>query len=40
VTAGMTELGTVADSTDVLDPQLSSYTSEAGNHVTISVPKV
>jgi hypothetical protein len=39
VTAGMTELGTVADSTDVLDPQLSSYTSEAGNHVTISVPK-
>ncbi len=40
VTAGMTELGTVADSTDILDPQLSSYTSEAGNHVTISVPKV
>jgi hypothetical protein len=40
VTAGMTELGTVADSADVLDPQLSSYTSEAGNHVTISVPKV
>jgi hypothetical protein len=40
VTAGMTELGTVADSAEILDPQLSSYTSDAGNHVTISVPKV
>ena len=40
VTAGMTELGTVADSAKILDPQLSSYTSDAGNHVTISVPKV
>jgi hypothetical protein len=40
VTAGMTELGTVADSTKVLDPQLSSYTSDAGNHVTVSVPRV
>ena len=40
VTAGMTELGTVADSTEILDPQLSTYTSDAGNHVTISVPKV
>ena len=40
VTAGMTELGTVADSAEILDPQLSSYSSDAGNHVTISVPKV
>ena len=40
VTAGMTELGTVADSAQVLDPQLSSYTSDAGNHVTVSVPRV
>jgi hypothetical protein len=40
VTAGMTELGTVADSAKVLDPQLSSYTSDAGNHVTVSVPRV
>ncbi|HEX2181201.1 MAG TPA: hypothetical protein VHH10_02875 [Rubrobacteraceae bacterium] len=40
VTAGMTELGTVADSAEVLDPQLSSYTSDAGNHVTVSVPRV
>ena len=37
VTAGKTELGTVADSAEVLDPQLSSYTSDAGNHVTVSV---
>ncbi len=37
VTAGSTELGTVADSTKVLDPQLSSYTTDAGNHVTVSV---
>ncbi|HEU4494914.1 MAG TPA: hypothetical protein VFR69_12010 [Rubrobacteraceae bacterium] len=40
VTAGMTELGTVADSAKVLDPQLSSYTSDAGNHVTVSVARV
>jgi hypothetical protein len=40
VTAGMTKLGTVADSAQVLDPQLSSYTSDAGNHVTISVSKI
>src|SRR3712207_5267270 len=39
VTAGMTELGVVADSAEVLDPQLSSYTTDAGNHVTISVSK-
>jgi len=40
VTAGMTELGTVANSAEILEPQLSSYTSDAGNHVTISIPKV
>ena len=40
VTAGMTKLGTVADSAQILDPQLSSYISDAGNHVTVSVPKV
>src|SRR5918998_1851808 len=39
VTAGMTELGAVADSAEVLDPQLSSYTTDAGNHVSISVTK-
>ena len=37
VTAGITELGTVADSAEILDPQLSSYTTDAGNHVTVSV---
>ena len=40
VTAGMTELGTVADSAAILDPQLSSYTTDAGNHVTVTVSKV
>lgn len=40
VTAGMSELGTVADSAAVLDPQLSSYTTDAGNHVTVTVSKV
>ena len=39
VTAGKTELGTVADSAEVLDPQLSTYTTDAGNHVTVSVSK-
>ena len=39
VTVGETELGTVADSAEVLDPQLSSYTADAGNHVTVSVSK-
>src|ERR671921_710236 len=39
VTAGKTELGTVADSAEVLDPQLSSYTADAGNHVTVTVSK-
>jgi hypothetical protein len=37
VTAGITALGTVADSAQVLDPQLSSYTHDTGNHVTVSV---
>ena len=40
VTAGLTEIGTVADSAEILDPQLSSYVSDAGNHVTVSVPRV
>ena len=40
VTAGITELGKVADSRKVLSPQLASYTSGTGNHVTISVPKL
>ncbi len=40
VTAGETELGIVADSAEVLDPQLSTYTGEAGNHVTISVSDI
>ncbi len=35
VTAGMTVLGAVANSAAVLDPQLASYTKDAGNHVTI-----
>ena len=35
VTAGMTMLGTVADSAAVLDPQLSAYMKDPGNHVTI-----
>src|SRR5918993_1460650 len=39
VTAGKTELGTVADSAEVLEPQLSSYTTDAGNHVTVYVSK-
>ena len=37
VRAGITELGAVADSAEILDPQLSSYTTDAGNHVTVSV---
>lgn len=35
VKAGMTELGAVADSAASLDPQLASYTTGAGNHVTL-----
>ncbi|MGH3089033.1 MAG: hypothetical protein ACRDSJ_17170 [Rubrobacteraceae bacterium] len=40
VVAGTTELGVVADSAEVLDPQLSTYTGDAGNHVTISASNV
>jgi hypothetical protein len=36
VTAGITEEGEVADSARVLKPQLAAYTSDAGNHVTMS----
>lgn len=39
VTAGTTELGSVADSAQVLNPQLASYTSDTGNHVTVSVSR-
>jgi hypothetical protein len=39
VVAGMTELGSVADSAKVLRPQLADHTSDAGNHVTVSVSK-
>jgi hypothetical protein len=40
VTAGTTELGTVADSASYLDPQLAGYTTDSGNHATISVSRV
>lgn len=40
VTAGITELGSVADSAKVLKPQLAHYTSDAGNHVTVSATKL
>ncbi len=40
VVAGMTRLGSVADSAKVLDPQLSAYTSDSGNHVTIRISRV
>jgi len=36
VTAGITEVGEVADSARVLKPQLAAYTSDAGNHVSMS----
>lgn len=39
VTAGMTELGSVADSAKVLKPQLSEFTGDSGNHVTVTVTK-
>lgn len=35
VTAGMTELGSVADLAAVLEPQLSKYVEGPGNHVTV-----
>lgn len=37
VTAGMTELGSVADLASVLKPQLAEYTKDPGNHVTVFV---
>ena len=37
VTAGITELGSVADSAKVLRPQLADHTADAGNHVTVTV---
>jgi hypothetical protein len=40
VTAGATRLGKVADSTQVLSPQLASYTSGSGNHVTVTAVRV
>ncbi len=40
VTAGMTALGSVADSAEVLRPQLAGYTSGSGNHVTVSASRV
>jgi hypothetical protein len=39
VTAGITELGAVADSAEVLEPQLSEVTDDAGNHVTVKATK-
>lgn len=39
VEAGMSELGAVADSAEILEPQLSEYTSTPGNHVTVSVSR-
>ncbi len=36
VTAGITQLGSVANSAGVLRPQLAEHTSDAGNHVTVS----
>lgn len=40
VTAGITALGSVADSAEVLRPQLADYTSGSGNHVTVSASRV
>jgi hypothetical protein len=39
VTAGITQLGSVADSAGVLRPQLADYVSETGNHVTVSATR-
>ena len=36
VTAGITQLGSVANSADVLRPQLADYISDPGDHVTVS----
>lgn len=40
VTAGMTELGSVADLASAMKPQLAEYTNGPGNHVTVFVLKV
>lgn len=39
VTAGATELGSVANLAAVLKPQLASYTGDSGNHVTVFAVK-
>ena len=39
VTAGITELGSVANSAGVLRPQLADYTSDAGNRVTVTASR-
>ena len=39
VTAGMTELGSVADLASVTKPQLAEYINASGNHVTVAVLK-
>src|SRR5918997_6782549 len=39
VTAGITQLGRVADSARVVRPQLADYVSETGNHVTVSASR-
>jgi hypothetical protein len=39
VRAGVTGLGSVADSREFLTPQLSSYIPDDGNHVTVSASK-
>lgn len=40
VEAGMTRIGTVADSAGVFKPQLASYVPDADNHVTVSAARV
>ena len=40
VRAGVTELGSVVDSREFFEPQLLSYTSGDGNHVTVSASRV
>lgn len=40
VEAGMTRIGTVADSAKVLNPQIASYAPDADNHVTVTASRV
>ncbi|MGH3144449.1 MAG: hypothetical protein ACRDTR_01475, partial [Rubrobacter sp.] len=40
VEAGMTPIGVVANSTEVLKPQISSYDPNADNHVTVTALRV